>query len=223
MRYKVRVWDAPTRWFHWLLTICVVASVVTAQIGGGAMEWHFRLGYAVLALLMFRLMWGLIGGHWSRFRTFLYHPLQVLRYLQGSPGQPQSQSVGHNPVGALSVFALLGFLMLQTISGLLSDDEISATGPLTPFVSSDWVANATYYHKDIGQYILMTLVALHVIAIAAYWFKKRENLVTPMITGDKTLEFSAPASSDRAADRIKAVVVLGIFSGLIFGALKWIG
>jgi len=220
MLYKVRVWDAPTRWFHWLLTLGVVALVVTARLGGGAMEWHFRLGYAVLALLMFRIAWGLVGGHWSRFRSFLYHPRQVFRYLQGYTEPPHR--VGHNPVGALSVFAVLGVLVLQSITGLFSDDEISATGPLTPFVSSDWVATATYYHKDIGQYILMALVALHVTAIVAYWLKKRENLVTPMITGDKTLDFAAPASSDRAADRVKAVVVLGVCAGLIYGALQWL-
>lgn len=221
MQYRVRVWDAPTRWFHWLLAAGVIALVVTAQMGGSAMEWHFRLGYAILSLLFFRGIWGLVGGHWSRFRTFLFHPSQIIRYLVGR--DEQRQWVGHNPLGALSTFTLLGLLMLQAVSGLFSDDEIAASGPLTAFVSSDWVSNATYYHKDIGQYLLMVLVALHVAAILAYFLKKRENLLKPMITGDKTLPFPAPASSDRARDRIKAAFIFGCCAALVVGALNWIG
>ncbi len=221
MLHKVRVWDAPTRWFHWLLTVAVVALVVTANLGGSAMEWHFRLGYAVVALLIFRLTWGVLGGHWSRFGNFLYKPQQIVQYLRGQPSQ--EHRVGHNPVGALSVYALLGVLMLQSISGLFSDDEISATGPFTHLVSGEWVSNATWYHADIGQYILMALVVLHVAAILFYWFKKKENLVQPMLSGDKLLDFPAQSSADRAPDRIKALFVLSVSAGVVIGALKWLG
>src|SRR4051812_31198764 len=94
----VRVWDLPTRVFHWALAVCVVALVATAYIGGNAMAWHLRLGYAVLSLLLFRLVWGLVGGRWSRFGSFIYAPGTVLRYLRGQ-GQPE-HSVGHTPLGA---------------------------------------------------------------------------------------------------------------------------
>lgn len=221
MLHKVRVWDAPTRWFHWLLTVAVIALVVTANAGGSAMVWHFRLGYAVLTLLLFRLAWGGLGGHWSRFNVFLYSPKEVLKYLRGQGDQ--QHRVGHNPVGALSVYALLGILMLQAGSGLFSDDEISSTGPFAHLVSGDWVSTATWYHKDIGQYVLMALVALHVTAILFYWFKKKENLLKPMLTGDKLLDFPAQSSADRASDRIKALVVLGVSVGIMVGALKWLG
>ena len=221
MLRKVRVWDAPTRWFHWLLTLAVIALVVTAKIGGSAMEWHFRLGYSVLALLLFRLVWGVLGGHWSRFSSFLYKPQDIVQYLRGQPSQ--DHRVGHNPVGALSVFALLGVLLLQSLSGLISDDEIAATGPFTHLVSGEWVSTATWYHADIGQYMLMALVALHVAAILFYWFKKKENLVQPMLTGDKLLDFPARSSSDRARDRVKALIVLGVSAGSVIGALKWLG
>lgn len=164
MKYTVRVWDAPTRLFHWLLAACVIGLVISAQIGGTAMEWHFRLGYTVFSLLLFRAVWGLVGGHWSRFRSFLYTPGQVLAYL-GGRGDP-NHSVGHNPLGAFSVIALLGFLFLQVGSGLISDDEIAAAGPLTRFVSSELVSMATFYHKEVGKLILLTLVALHLLAIA---------------------------------------------------------
>lgn len=221
MLHKIRVWDAPTRLFHWLLTIAVVALVVTANVGGSAMEWHFWLGYAVLALLFFRLAWGFLGGHWSRFSSFLYTPKDVLNYLRGTTNQ--ADRVGHNPVGALSVYAFLAMLMLQSISGLFSDDEIFTTGPFAHLISGEWVSNATWYHTDIGQYILMALVAIHVSSILFYWLKKKQDLLTPMLTGDKVLDFPAPSSADRASDRIKALVVLAISAGIIFGALKWFG
>lgn len=221
MTYVVRVWDAPTRFFHWVLASCVVALLITAKVGGAAMEWHFWLGYTVLALLMFRFVWGLVGGHWSRFTSFLFSPGQVLRYMQGK--SETDHWVGHNPAGALSVFALLGFLSLQVASGLFSDDEISATGPLTRFVSSAWVSNATYYHKEIGELVLIALVALHVSAIAFYFFKKQDNLAKTMITGDKNLAVPAKQSADKAADRVKAAAIFLACAVIVWGIFRWIG
>jgi cytochrome b len=95
MSASVRVWDLPTRLFHWLLVASVLALVTTAQIGGAAMAWHFRFGYTVLSLLMFRIVWGLVGGRWSRFKAFLYSPATVLRYIKGQ-SEPE-HSIGHNP------------------------------------------------------------------------------------------------------------------------------
>lgn len=205
MTVVVRVWDAPTRLFHWALVVCVISLVVTAQVGGVAMEWHFRLGYGVLGLLVFRLIWGVVGGHWSRFRSFWYSPGQVVRYLKGQADT--THSVGHNPMGALSVFALLGFLALQVATGLLSDDEIAAAGPLTRYASALWVSNATFYHKEVGKLILLALVALHLSAIVFYFFRTHVNLVKPMVTGDKLLNFQAPSAKDGPWDRTKALII----------------
>ncbi|MFZ4624428.1 MAG: cytochrome b/b6 domain-containing protein [Rhodoferax sp.] len=221
MKTVVRVWDAPTRVFHWTLALCVVGLVVTAQIGGSAMQWHFRFGYGVLSLLVFRLAWGFVGGHWSRFKSFIYRPSDIWRYLQGQ-GAP-AHSVGHNPLGAFSVFALFGFLSLQVASGLLSDDEIAAAGPLVKFVSSTWVGNATFYHKEVGKLILLALVALHLAAIAFYFLKKGENLVRPMVTGDKALDFDVTSSSDNATDRIKAAIIILGCGGLVASLVTWLG
>jgi len=219
MSYVVRVWDAPTRLFHWALVGLIVALVITAQVGGSAMDWHFRLGYSVLALLLFRFAWGFVGGHWSRFSSFIYTPSEVTQCLQGrSPG---SHSVGHNPLGALSVFALLFFLLLQVGSGLFSDDEIAAAGPLSKFVASAWVGNATFYHKEIGKLALLSLVALHLAAIGFYFFKKKENLVKPMIHGDKTLDFLAPASQDGRSNRLKALATLLACAALVGVMVRW--
>jgi cytochrome b len=209
----VRVWDAPTRLFHWAMVVCIIVLVATAQIGGAAMDWHFRFGYAVMSLLLFRLIWGFIGGYWSRFANFLYPPTQIIRYLRGQ-GEA-SQSVGHNPAGALSVFALLMFLALQVASGLFSDDEIAAAGPLTRFVTSAVVSKATFYHKEIGKLILIGLVALHLLAIAFYFFRQHENLVKAMITGDKELSFVSISATDSKVNRIKAALTFSVCCMLV--------
>ena len=202
MSTSIRVWDLPTRVFHWALVACVVGSVTTAQIGGNAMVWHFRCGYTVLSLLLFRMLWGLVGGRWSRFSSFLYPPATVLRYLKGQ-GAPE-HSIGHNPLGSFSVFALLGFLLLQVASGLVSDDEIAAAGPLVRFVSSSWVSIATHYHANIGKLILLGLLVLHIGAILFYRFRKGENLVVAMIRGDKLACIAAESSRDDGRSRLLA-------------------
>ena len=147
----VRVWDLPTRVFHWLLAGLVVFSVVTAYIGGNAMVWHMRSGFAIFTLLAFRLVWGFVGGHWSRFRAFVYAPSTSLRYLRGESLPHEHHHVGHNPLGAGSVFALLGILALQVATGLIADDEIATTGPLIKYVSSATSSLATSWHKNYGQ------------------------------------------------------------------------
>src|SRR5690606_27814238 len=183
MAFRIRVWDLPTRLFHWLLAAFVVGLVVTGYTGGQAMMWHARLGYAVLALLLFRIGWGFVRGHWSRFRSFVHGPRNVLAYVRGQ--SHPDHLVGHNPPGAASVFALLLVLLVQVGAGLVGDDDTFFTGPLNRFVDSSTGLAATWYHKQIGQWLLITLVVLHVAAVLFYLLKKRQNLVRPMLTGDK--------------------------------------
>lgn len=204
---NIRVWDLPTRLFHWLLVVAVVGLVVTGNIGGNAMVWHFRLGYFVGSLVVFRLIWGFVGGHWSRFSSFLYPPRATLAYLRGQ-AKP-AHLVGHNPLGAFSVFALLGLLAAQVATGLMSDDEIANAGPLTRFVSEQTVSLATRYHADIGKLLLIVLVVLHVLAIVFYAWKKHVNLVRPMVLGDKAVDDgqALPASRDDAPVHLLAAVI----------------
>ncbi|ODS61784.1 MAG: cytochrome B [Acidovorax sp. SCN 65-108] len=211
-QHSVRIWDLPTRIFHWALAASVVGLVITAKVGGNAMEWHFRLGYGVLALLVFRMVWGLMGGRWSRFTSFLYSPMRVLRYLRGSAHA--EESIGHSPLGALSVFALLAVLVAQVATGLLSDDEIAFAGPLTRFVSNAVVGQATGYHKEIGQYLVLGLVGLHLIAIIFYVLVRRQRLVRPMLHGDKLLPAPATPSRDDLTSRAVALVVLALSAAL---------
>jgi len=205
----VRVWDFPTRAFHWLLAAAVIGLVVTGKVGGGAMVWHFRLGYVVLGLLLFRVLWGFVGGHWSRFVRFAYGPGALLRYLRGQSRPDEHHDVGHSPTGALSVFALLLLLGVQVGTGLVADDEIANVGPLNRFVSGSLAGDATGWHKGYGQWILLTLVALHVVAVLVYLVRGR-NLVAPMIGGDKRLPAHTPAAADTAGTRLLALVLAAL-------------
>jgi cytochrome b len=210
----VRVWDLPTRLFHWLLVLTIIGSVVSAKLGGGAMVWHIRLGLTVMALLAFRLVWGIIGGHWSRFISFLYPPSAVRDYLRGDSGPGGRYNVGHSPLGALSVFALIGLLSLQVATGLVADDEIATTGPLNRFVSNATAATATAWHSRWGQWLIFLLVAVHIGVVLYYLRSKHRNLIRPMLDGDKTLPTGTPASADGLRERAVALMVLLIMAGL---------
>ena len=213
MSSKIRVWDLPTRIFHWLLAAAVIGSLISANVGGAAMEWHFRLGYAVLSLLLFRLVWGVVGGHWSRFSTFLYPPATLWRHISGR-ARPE-HAVGHSPTGALSVFGMLVFLLLQVAAGLFSDDDISAYGPLGKFVSNGVVESATFYHTSVGKFVVLALIVAHLMAIAYYLFKKKNNLVRPMLSGDKATDILVPPSRDDANSRWLALAIFVICASLV--------
>lgn len=205
---EVRVWDLPTRLFHWALVLCVLGSVVSAKVGGNAMAWHMRFGYAVLALVAFRLLWGVVGGRWSRFTHFVYSPGAIWRYLRREPRAGERFDVGHNPLGGLSVLAMLAWLLLQIGSGLIADDEIATTGPLIRFVSMETSLAWTGYHKTWGQWGIFALVGLHVAAILYYRFGHDHDLIGPMLSGDKRLPSSVQAARDTLATRIFALTLL---------------
>ena len=203
---SVRVWDLPTRLFHWLLLACVVGLFATAYAPGSWIDWHARLGYAMLTLLLFRVVWGVIGGHWSRFVHFV-------------PRSGSSMALGHTLSGALAVAAMLLALSTQVATGLVGDDEIAFTGPLNRFIATDLGLAATAWHKGVGQWLLLGLIALHVCAIAFYFFVRRHNLVGPMVHGDKALPDGAQeapvGSRDTAGSRLLALAVLGVCAGAV--------
>ena len=180
----IRVWDLPTRLFHWLLVILVIISFVTAAIGGLAMQYHKLSGYTILTLLLFRVTWGFVGGRQSRFASFVRGPSAVRRYAASLIGPDHPSYLGHNPLGGWSVIAMLLALFIQVGTGLFANDKILTEGPLYAWVSnqtSDWL---TRIHK-INQQTLVLLVVVHVSAILFYLLFKRENFLRPMITGIK--------------------------------------
>ena len=216
MKKKIRVWDLPLRLFHWALAVLVVVAVVTQNIGGNAMEWHFRAGYAVLALIAFRILWGLVGTRYARFSSFLYGPAAVVNYLRSGTGKQGRLLAGHSPLGALSVFALLGVLLAQALSGLFANDDIAYDGPMVKFISKEMSDRITWFHTEVSALLIYVLVALHVLAIVFYLVGKRRNLVKPMITGDAEFEADVPAASDSWKTRLLALVLLSACAAAVY-------
>jgi len=205
---RVRVWDLPTRIFHWALVASLVGLAATGYAGGAWIDWHARLGSLVLALLLFRVVWGVVGGRWSRFRSFLPTPKNVMRYLRGK-ATPE-QEAGHSPLGALSLLAMLLMLLAQVATGLVSDDGGGFTGPLNAWVSSSVGETATMLHKAYGQWMLLGLVLLHIAAIVFYRIARKRKLVQAMIVGDKLLPAAraVPPARDDAGTRALGAAVL---------------
>lgn len=190
----ILVWDLPTRLFHWLLVALLTASFVTAKSGGNAMQYHEWSGIMILALLVFRTIWGFVGSQPSRFRDFVKGPTAVWRYAIALVKGNAARYLGHNPLGGWSVLAMLLVLLLQACLGLFANDDIVTEGPLYLWVNkrtSDWL---TGIHK-LNQYVIMVLAAVHLLAVLYYFFVKHENLLKPMITGIKhwTGNDTAPA------------------------------
>ncbi len=211
---RTRVWDLPTRAFHWLLTVAVVAAVATGQIGGNAMVWHLRIGLVVMALLVFRVVWGVVGGHWSRFGSFFYGPRSWLAYWRGDSGPEGRYDIGHSPLAAPAVWAMLVLLGVQVGTGLIADDEVATTGPLNRFAAADTVLRASGWHTGPGKTLLIALMLLHVAAVFYYLLHKRRNLVGPMWHGDQPLPRGATASRDSVATRLLALAIAVASVGL---------
>lgn len=209
-----RVWDLPTRLFHWMLVGSVVGALITVQIGGNAMVWHGRLGQLVLALMLFRLAWGVVGGRHARFADFVPRPSSLLAYLRG-----RWSGHGHSPLGALSVMALIGAFLLQASLGLATTDDIFFDGPLVRHLPSEWVSLATSLHHAMKP-VLLALVGLHLAALTVYRLKG-QKLVGAMVTGHRPAEEggagSEPADvngSLRLAAVILALSLAAVFWGL---------
>lgn len=183
-RNKIRVWDIPVRVFHWSLVICIIGLFITAQLGGNWMEWHKKLGFVVLGLVSFRIVWGFVGSYHARFANFVRGPQTVIGYFKGLLKNEAPHFLGHNPMGALSVVALLASLLFQAVTGLFANDDILLEGPYAGAVSKATSDFLTKLHK-LNSNLLWILIAIHLAAIAYYYFKKKENLVKPMLTGDK--------------------------------------
>ncbi len=209
----IRVWDLPTRLFHWALALLIVFMLISASVGGLWMEWHILAGQAVLALLLFRVVWGLIGGHWSRFSSFFHGPGRLLAYLRGQPHA--HDDIGHSPTAALSVYTLLLVLSAQGVIGLFSYDDIAFGGPLAAQVSSELSSTLTSWHRQL-QPVVIALALLHVSAVLYYVTIKRRQLVGAMLHGDKEAPSGTPISRDDWRSRLLALLLLLACSALMF-------
>jgi cytochrome b len=207
---RVRVWDAPVRIVHWLVALAMPALWWTAE--KGQLEWHRRLGYAVLGLVVFRLIWGVVGASTARFARFVRGPRAVFAYAGKLVRGGASEMVGHNPMGGWSVMALLALTLAETGLGLFSVDvDGLESGPLSRFVSFDVGRLAAHLHHWLFN-ALLALIGLHLTAIGFYALVKRDNLVGPMLTGSRPAPEGAPPMTPAPVWR--ALVAAGLAAAL---------
>lgn len=211
----VRVWDLPTRSFHWLFAALVVFSWTTGQWGGSDWrEWHFRAGYALLALLAFRLAWGLVGPRYARFASFPPNPAAAWRQLRA----PAADAPGHSAPGALSVYAMLLAVGVQVTTGLFATDGSYSEGPWARFVSHATVEALTRIHV-LNRWLVLALVALHVGAVLWYALVRRAGLLGGMVHGRRT-GCAGPDTEDDARVRWRAVVAIAVAAALTAWAVS---
>ncbi|ALG70415.1 cytochrome B [Azospirillum thiophilum] len=222
---EVRVWDLPTRLFHWTLVVTVAVAILSAELG--VLSLHMLAGETVLVLVLFRLVWGVVGSQTARFVQFVKGPRAVLDYLRKARvGGEAAFSLGHNPLGGLMVVVLLLVLLVQATSGLFASDDVVNDGPLVPLASGATVAALSSLHRLLANGIFV-LVGLHVLAVVFYLLVKKDNLIRPMVTGRKTLPRRVAAGNHwvepRRAPLALALAVLAASAGLVLLVLRAAG
>lgn len=215
-RLLMKVWDAPTRLFHWAVVLLIICSYVSNRLD--RMELHMLFGYAMLTLLLFRLTWGFIGSDTSRFSKFLRSPVAGLQHLAQFGRREPDVEIGHNAAGGWMVLAMLASLFVQVGTGLFSNDDVLTKGPLAHLVSKQ-TSDALSRVHEINFYVLLALIALHILAILAYAAVKRQDLVRPMVTGKKRLP--AATRQPRLASPALAAIVLAVAAGLVWALVSF--
>ncbi|OZI74418.1 cytochrome b/b6 domain-containing protein [Bordetella genomosp. 12] len=209
MPSTLRIWDLPTRLFHWALVACVTGAFVTVKLGGLYMDWHVRFGLATLGLILFRLLWGVCGSRYARFTQFVRGPRALAAYLRG-----QLRTAGHNPLGALSVLAMLLALGFQAVSGLFVSDDIMIQGPLNSAIAPELAARLTRLHKA-NEWLLLALVGLHVLAVLWHALVLRQPLIKSMITGDGAASPGLVPARDDLSLRLRALLLAACCAALV--------
>jgi len=214
------VWDLPLRLFHWLFALSILASWATAEAGFDWMQWHIRLGYWMMGLLLFRILWGFVGPRHARFSSFLARPVAVWRYARSLTGVGDVvHSVGHNPLGGLMVILMLLLVVFQVSTGLFATDDIAWTGPYNPAVTDATAKLLTsLHHKNFN--LIWIAIALHVTAITYYALVKKQNLVPAMLTGWKPAEAVPAHEAITSSQLLKALIVIVLASGAVYWILS---
>ncbi len=218
MTRVVKVWDLPVRLFHWTLVVLLVVSFTTGKLGGNWLVWHFRSGYCILTLVLFRLIWGLAGSQTARFSDFISGPKRVFGYARSLLGGPPQFHAGHNPMGGLMVVLMLLLLLLQASTGLFADDDIATRGPLADKVSDATVSLFTTIHR-ININVILACVALHICAALYYLFVRKDNLIKPMFTGSRAIPDDHPAPA--LSGHLPAVIIIAIAAAFVVWLVKF--
>ena len=183
MTKKYLIWDLPLRIFHWSFAATILGSWYTAEQGDDLIDIHMQLGFVALALIVFRILWGVVGPKHARFAQFIPSPKRLINYVRN----PNSKTPGHNPMGALMVVLMIVLISLQAVSGLFINDDVYSSGPYYGSISNDLEKIMLFIHHNVFDFMIAAIV-LHIAAITFYWRVKKDNLVVPMITGKKTAE-----------------------------------
>lgn len=219
---RVRAWDLPTRIFHWALVLTIIDGWVSRYYGDSGFLWHKWNGYAALTLIVFRVIWGFVGGTTARFRAFFPTPLPMLRYGASLIRGKVEHYLGHNPLGAGMVLALLLAIFAQGFTGLFNTDDTLFEGPFLKLVSDRTGKLAGFAHHYIWQLILI-LVAIHIAANLFYLLVKREPLIQAMVTGQKPAEDYLDFAEARGGPLWLGLLCLVIAAVLTLGAIRLIG
>ena len=232
MAEKRLVWDLPLRAFHWLLVLCIVGMWVTAKADADYMnwlssrvdlswmEWHFRIGYGVIGLLLFRLIWGVIGPRHARFASFLPGPARLAAYVKTVLKRDSTPTVGHNPAGAIMVVVMLGLIGTQAFTGLFTSDDIVWSGPYFPAVSAALSTKMGGLHHEVYE-ILLWVLGLHIAAIVFYRVYKRQNLVSAMISGTKPASQVPANEAIPGSELVKALIVALVCAGAVYALVHF--
>ena len=215
---RVRAWDIPTRLFHWLLVTLIASAIISTKVGDPTMLWHKWNGYSILTLLVWRAIWGFVGGTTSRFAMFFPWPWRVFPYLVASIKGKAGHFLGHNPLGAIMIFLLMAAVIAQGTAGLMTTDDIIVSGPLASSAPEGWSSFASWYHAR-GFWVIASLVGLHILANLAYTFVKKDNLIGAMITGQKPAMDYSDAAEAKGGSLLRAALALALAAGLVFGGL----
>ena len=205
---RVRVWDLPVRIVHWAMVVLLVGLVVTGLLGNEWLLWHMRFGQTMLALVVFRVIWGFVGSRNARFAAFLRGPTDIARYARSFAGAHERHAT-HNPLGGWMVMLLLVALLVQATTGLFTNDDILWGGPLSEKVTKDTSDAVSAFHRKFW-WVVAALSAIHVVAVLAYLWLFKDNLIVPMLTGDKDLPAGTATSEGAAASTAKAIVLLAL-------------
>jgi cytochrome b len=221
MTTRVRVWDGWVRLSHWLIVALVALCWWTGE--KGPMQWHQLAGYGALAVVLFRIWWGFVGGQTARFSCFLRGPRAVAAYASGLFGRAHKVTLGHNPMGGWSVLLLIALLLAVTLLGLFAVDiDGIESGPLSWMVSFDMGRLAAEWHETLFD-ALLVVIAVHVLAVVFYLLVKRENLIGAMVGGYKRTA-EPPSEALRFAPVWRALLGLaaaGAITWALASGLRW--
>jgi cytochrome b len=206
---KIKVWDASLRFFHWSLVASIGFLWYSGETGGNVMNWHIYVGYFVLGLIIYRVIWGFIGSRYARFGQFVTGPFATVKYAMQFLIGREKEHLSHNPLGSWMVLVLLTVIFLQAATGLFASDDILVEGPLYSLVPNDIAGMLTEIH-EFNFNVILACIAVHIVAVLLHMVFRREHLARSMVTGYKTSKSAEATSIKEPFIRIAITAVLSI-------------